>query len=216
MTEQTLGPENFARQDEGDDALFYGEPRLVTHIDDAACAALANAFRDLLPSGGHLLDLMSSCVSHLPLDVAFERVCGLGMNQVELDANPHLSERVVHDLTRDPRLPLDDGEFDACMITVSVQYLTRPVEVFRELARVLKPGAPAAVSFSNRCFPTKAVAIWRGTGHGDHARLVAHYFTQAEGFETPEFNDLSPNPGFSDPLYMVSARRAGVTGAPTG
>ena len=208
MTEPPLGPENFTRQDESDDALFYAEARLVTHIDEAACAALAESFRKLLPGGGDLLDLMSSCVSHLPADVAYGRVCGLGMNQVELDANPRLTDTVIHDLTSDARLPFADGGFDGCMITVSVQYLTRPVAVFGDIARVLKQDAPCAVSFSNRCFPTKAVAVWRSLGDTDHARLVGHYFTETGRFETPEFADLSPDPGRTDPLYMVTARRA--------
>jgi hypothetical protein len=35
---------------------------------------------------------MSSWVSHLPADVAFARVAGLGMNRDELAANPRLTE----------------------------------------------------------------------------------------------------------------------------
>lgn len=211
-TEVRLGPEHFARIDESDDALFYAEPRLVTHIDEPARAALTGWFRDHLPAGGDILDLMSSCVSHLPPDVAYRRVAGLGMNAVELEANPRLTDHVVHDLGRDPALPYPDAAFDACLITVSVQYLVRPLAVFGEIARVLRPGGLCAVSFSNRMFPTKAVAVWRALDDMGHAQLIAWYFghatgSGAAGFGTPAFADLSPDPAAGNPIYVVSARR---------
>jgi SAM-dependent methyltransferase len=209
MNEQGLGPEHFARIDESDDALFYTEPRLVTHIDDEACIALSDHFATILPEGGEILDLMSAWVSHLPDNAPYRRVAGLGMNEVELSKNGQLTEWLVHDLTETPALPYGDSEFDACLINVSVQYLTHPVEVFANIARVLKPGGLCAVSFSNRMFPTKAIAAWRGAGDKGHAQIIAWYFQQAGGFETPAFSDLSPNPGMSDPLYKVSARTPG-------
>ena len=205
MADQKLGPEHFERIDSSDDTLFYGEPRLVKHIDEPACAALALFFRVALPKGGAILDLMSSCVSHLPPDVDYSRVCGLGMNQVELEANPQLSDHLVHDLTVNPTLPFADNEFDACIISVSVQYLIHPIHVFGEIARVLNPGSVCAVSFSNRCFPTKAVAIWRTMDDRDHGRLVGYYFVESGGFEEPDFTNLSPKPGQTDPLFMVTA-----------
>lgn len=207
--EKRLGPEHFARQDESDDALFYTMPRMVTHIDDPAIEALTGWFRGALPPGADLLDLMSSCVSHLPGDVTYGRVAGLGMNEAELDANERLTERIVHDLTRDPALPYEDASFDACLITVSVQYLVHPLQVFAEIARVLKPGGRCHVSFSNRCFPTKAIALWLGLDDHGHAQLVGHYFLKSGGFDHPEFADLSPAHGRSDPLYMVHAPKAG-------
>jgi SAM-dependent methyltransferase len=211
MADQKLGPQHFERIDESDDTLFYGEPRLVKHIDEPACEALALFHRVALPKGGAILDLMSSCVSHLPTDVEYSRVCGLGMNQVELEANPQLSDHLIHDLTINPTLPFADNEFDACIINVSVQYLIHPIHVFGEIARVLKPGSVCAVSFSNRCFPTKAVAIWRAMDDRDHARLVGYYFVESGGYEEPELTNLSPTSGESDPLYVVSACRLGAT-----
>lgn len=157
---------------------------------------------------------MSSCVSHLPTDVDYGRVCGLGMNRVELEANPQLSDHVIHDLSVNPVLPFGDGTFDACIISVSVQYLIHPLKVFAEIARVLKPESLCAVSFSNRCFPTKAVAIWRAMDDRDHARLVGYYFVESGGFDEPEFTNLSLNPAESDPLYVVSARTRGATTGP--
>jgi SAM-dependent methyltransferase len=200
-----LRAEHFRRIDETSDRRFYEELRLVTHIDDAAIAALSGFYRELLPPGGHLLDLMSSWVSHLPEDVEYGTVAGLGMNAGELQANPQLTEWVVHDLNADPALPYDGGRFDAALIAVSVQYLVRPVEVFADVARVLKPGAPLVVSYSNRCFPTKAVAAWQMLDDDGHAELIGLYFRLSGAFDTPEALQLRPGHG-SDPLYAVTAR----------
>ncbi len=205
--DRKLGPEHFERVDESDDALFYRQERLVRHIDDEACNALTCWYMDNLPAGGCILDLMSSWVSHLPPDIEYERVAGLGMNAIELEANPRLTDRIVHDLTQDPVLPYDDESFDACLIAVSVQYLTKPLEVFAEIARVLRPAGVCAVSFSNRMFPTKAVALWRGMDDMGHARIVGYYFVEAGGFDGPVFTDLSPSPGMTDPLYLVTAKK---------
>jgi SAM-dependent methyltransferase len=202
-----LRPEFFRRYDESDDGLFYQQARLVTHIDDAAIAAATRFYGEQVPQGGRVLDLMTSWVSHLPRDARYATVAGLGMNREELDANPVLTERVIQDLNRDPRLPWADASFDAAIVTVSVQYLTRPVEVFAEVGRVLAPRAPFIVTFSNRCFPTKAVAIWQNLGDEGHANLVGLYARLSGAFEPSEAYDLSPNRGGSDPLYAVVSRR---------
>ncbi|HZF68928.1 MAG TPA: methyltransferase domain-containing protein [Gemmatirosa sp.] len=200
----------FRRHDESPDAAFYAAPRFVTHIDDAAVAAVTALYRELLPAGGAVLDCMSSWVSHLPDDVAYARVAGLGMNAEELAANPRLTEWQVQDLNAHPRLPHGDGEFDGAGCCVSVQYLTRPEAVFRDVARVLRPGAPFVVTFSNRCFPTKAVAAWHGLDDAGHARLVAAYFASAGAFGPAEVWAHQPRHG--DPLWGVIARRLETAG----
>ena len=205
-----LRPEHFQRQDEADDALFYREPRLVTHIDDAAIASASKFYGDLIAPGSLVLDLMTSWVSHLPAGLQLAGVAGLGMNEVELAQNPVLTERVIQDLNRDPVLPWNDATFDAAIVTVSVQYLTRPDAVFREVGRVLKPGAPFAVTFSNRCFPTKAVAAWLSLNSRDQAELIGLYFRLSDAFEAPQAFDLSPGAGH-DPLFAVVATRKAAT-----
>ena len=202
-----MNPEHFSREDEESDRRFYEMPRLVTHIDEAACAVLAEFYGRLLPEGGEILDLMSSCVSHLPVEVDYYSVTGLGMNEVELMTNPQLTAAVISDLNKSPTLPFSDESFDGCVISVSVQYLVHPTAIFGEIARVLRPGAPCAVTFSNRMFPTKAIAAWRAFGDEDHARLVGYYFTEAGGFEEPVFEDISPFPGETDSLFAVMAER---------
>ena len=170
-----LPPGSFRKEDAGDDAEFYAPPRLVTHIDGHAVEALTAFYRTELPARGVILDFMSSWVSHLPCDVTFSDVIGHGMNLEELRANPRLTRRFVQDLNRSPTLPLEDDSCDAALCCVGVQYLQHPVEVFAEVARVLRPGSPLIVSFSNRCFPTKAVAVWRALDGQGHASLVHLY-----------------------------------------
>lgn len=206
--ELELLPEHFARADEDDDAAFYVPPRLVHHLDEPARAALTSFYAEMLPDNARILDLMSSWVSHLP-DLGFAQVSGLGMNKAELDANLVLSDRHVQNLNADPALPFEANSFDACLIALSVQYLTRPLEVFAEIGRVLVPGGVCAVSFSNRCFPTKAVAVWRALDDSGHIGLVVTYLRQADVFENPAYADLSPHPGRSDPLFVVTAKRNG-------
>ena len=196
----------FRREDESSDENFYAEPRLVTHIDEAAIAAVTGLYRAHLPSDAAVLDLMSSWVSHLPADVAYRRVVGLGMNRTELAANPRLHGYVVHDLNRTPRLPFAAGEFDAAVICVSIQYLTRPVAVLRDLGRVLVAGGPLVITFSNRCFPTKAVRAWLLRDDLGHAELVVRYLNAAGNWTAIEQLDRSPPTG--DPLHAVVSRRA--------
>ena len=205
-----LFPGYFRRQDESPDAEFYREPRLVAHVDDAAIAALGEFLRPLIPEGADVLDLMAAYLTHLPPDVRARcrRVAGLGMNDAEMAANAQLTDHVVHDLNADPALPFADDSFDAALCTVSVQYLLRPEEVFAQVCRVLRPGAPFVVSFSNRCFPTKATLLWLSTDDAQHAALVRMYFEHGGRWEGIEALDISPPPGRTDPLYVVWARRA--------
>ncbi|XP_043707139.1 uncharacterized protein LOC122656607 isoform X2 [Telopea speciosissima] len=174
--------EDFKRFDESPDSLFYETPRFVTHIDDPAIAALTKYYSKVFPPsnspGVSHLDLCSSWVSHFPAGYKQERIVGMGMNEEELKRNP-----------------------------VSVDYLSKPIDVFKEMSRILKPGGLAIMSFSNRCFWTKAISIWTSTGDADHALIVGSYFHYAGGFEPPQAVDISPNPGRSDPMYIVYSTR---------
>ncbi len=200
-----LPPDAFLKEDGADDADFYAPARLVTHIDEAATRALTAYYQTTLPSGGVLLDLMSSWVSHLPPEVFFTEVIGQGMNAEELKANPRLSRYFLQDLNRSPILPLKTNSLDAVLCCVGVQYLQRPLEVFIEVLRVLRTGAPIIVSFSNRCFPTKAVAIWRSLDTRGHAVLVRLYLERA-GFRDINVEVLRDG-SESDPLIVVTGRR---------
>ena len=192
----------FRRADESADERFYAVPRFVAHIDDGAIRFVTEIYREYFPqNSGAILDLMSSWISHLPAEIDYSRVAAVGMNAAELAANPHLSEYVVQNLNINQILPFGDAEFDGAAICVSVQYLTDPVTVFREIGRVLKPGAPFVVTFSNRCFPTKAVYVWQLLDDEGHSELVNNYFTASGAFEGIKISrHLPPN---GDPLYAV-------------
>ena len=198
--------EALAKQDASDDAAFYRPARLVHHIDEGAVAALTAHYAARLALGADVLDLMSSWVSHLPDGLGLGRVIGHGMNAEELAANPRLDAWWVQDLNRDPVLQLDDRSQDAVLVCVGVQYLQRPVAVFADVARVLRPGGRAIVSYSNRCFPTKAVAAWLALDMAARAGLVRGYLEAAElvGVDAAVLADGSRG----DPLVVVEGVRA--------
>jgi hypothetical protein len=194
----------FDRADPRPDPEFYSWPRLVTHIDDDAIAAVG-ALYDELRIAGDVLDLMSSWVSHFRTPP--RQLTVLGMNSRELDANPHATDRVLHDLNDDVRLPFADGSFDAAVCCVSVDYLVAPVEVFREVARVVRRGGRFVCTFSNRCFPTKAIRGWLATNDEQHCEIVAAYFRRAGGWGEAVVEKRTPDDHRGDPLYAVHAVR---------
>ena len=199
-------PALFDKPDASDDELFYLSARKVVHIDEAAITAVTALYQELLPANGAILDLMSSWRSHLPTPNSYRRVMGLGMNGAEMADNPQLSGFVGHNLNQMPALPFADGEFDGACCCVSVQYLQQPVAVFREVGRVLRPGAPFVVTFSNRCFPTKAVNLWRYTDDEQHRQIVALYFAAAGAWRDITWRSTgSSSGGQHDPLYGVWA-----------
>lgn len=199
---RSLPPEFFRRQDEEPDELFYAVPRPASHLDEAADAVVAAWYGELLPAGGAVLDLLAGEASHLP--ARFDRVVGVGLDEAALARNPRLTERHRRDVNQRPSLPLPDACLDGAVCTVSVQYLTHPVELFTEVGRCLRPGAPFLVAFSNRMFPTKAVLCWRASDDAAHARLVRSYFEATARFGPTVTRSHLPG-GDGDPLYLVGA-----------
>jgi SAM-dependent methyltransferase len=190
--------------------VFAGtEPMPASKIDAAAIAAITDLYREALPPGGAILDLMSGWVSHLPPEIPYSRVVGVGPNACELAENPFLDDWHVQELNQDPALPFTTGEFDGAAICVSVQHLTRPCEVIREAGRVLKPGAPLIVTFSKRCVPTRAIGCWCLLDDTGHLCLIAQHFVQAGNWADIRCLDRTP-PGGGDPLYAVIGRSLGA------
>lgn len=198
---------DFARMDESDDMIFYDQARLVYHIDDPCVAALTTYYSEHIKDGEDVLDICSSWVSHFPKKWKGGKVVGLGMNDYELSKNPQLTNYVVKDLNSDPTFPFENASFDKVTCVVSIDYLNKPLQVAKEIGRVLRPGGEAIVSMSNRCFPTKAFQIWLRTNDIEHIFIVGSFFHFSGMFEPPSSEDRSPNPGRSDPLYMVKAVR---------
>jgi ubiquinone/menaquinone biosynthesis C-methylase UbiE len=100
------------------------------------------------------LDLCSSWTSHLKVQPKL--VVGLGMNEKELSANPSLTSWNVQDLNENPRLPYTENAFSVVLCQLSIDYLTQPLEVLKEVGRVLRPGGAIHILFSNRLFLSKA------------------------------------------------------------
>ena len=195
-------PGFFGRSDPRDDAAFYAPPRLVTHIDDGAIAAVGALYAELNLTG-RVLDVMSSWISHFRS--APDTLIALGRNATELRANRCAKGALVADLNRRPTLPFRDASFDHAVCCVSVDYLIRPLEVFDEMARVLRPGGAFCCTFSNRCFSTKAIAGWLASDDVTHMRLVERYFELSHGW-TRITSRVVVRPGSGrDPLYAVWA-----------
>jgi SAM-dependent methyltransferase len=207
-TKPDFPPGFFDRLDESPDADFYAQPRFVVHLDDATIAALTAWYLEVLAPGADVLDLMSSWVSHLPDagELPLGRVVGLGMNAAELASNPRLASFDVCDLNAEPTLPYADASFDAVLCAVSIQYLVRPVEVFAEAARVLRPGGRVAIATSHRCFPTKAIRAFQLLGPHERLGAISLYLERAGGFEPAASVDRSPPR--ADPLWIVTALRS--------
>ena len=178
-------------------------------VDDAALAAITDLYREVMPDGGAILDVMSSWVSHLPPEIYYRRVVGLGVDACVLAENPFLDEWRVQDLNSDPHLTFANGEFDGAAICGAVQHFTRPAEIIREIGRVLKPGAPLVVTFSNRCLCTPATGCWRLFDETGRLGLVARYFVEAGNWTDIRCLDRTP-PGGGAPVYAVVARSAAV------
>ena len=198
---------NFKRIDESKDRLFYDVPRLVIHVDVNASKTLANYFNKHVPKESIMLDLMSSFSSHLPNKKRFKFVCGLGLNEVELKNNHKLSTYLIHDINLAPNLPFNDSVFDSCLISFSIQYVVNPLALITSLGRVLMPNAMCYVAFSNRMFPTKAVAIWQAISNVERGDLIKSYFNESKLFHPPKTDQLVTAGQGYDPLSVVRAKR---------
>ena len=213
-----LTKEHLSRIDESPDTQFYSQPRVnVQHIDEAAVATLGDFYKKAMPPESVILDLMSSWTSHLAkgagqdkADGYYKRVSAVGMHDSELAANPALHDYLVHDLNAKPHLKMyGDNTFDVVFCSVSVDYLADPLPIFREVWRVLRPHGLAIFTWSNRMFPTKAIKAWREASEPGRLWICGAYFHYSvpNGWAGPHAHDLSPNPGRSDPVYAVSARK---------
>ncbi|KAF2710139.1 hypothetical protein K504DRAFT_466566 [Pleomassaria siparia CBS 279.74] len=204
--------EDFSRHDESPDDSFYSRPRFVTHIDDAAIAQLRAYYARVLPRSGRVLDLCSSWISHYPEEcqIAVQdkemEVVGIGMNKLELDANPVLptpESRVLANLNTTPDVGLaTEGKFDTATCVVSIDYLNKPLEVLSSLRESMNEEGHVHLVISNRCFPTKAVARWLKMDEEERLQMVGDYL-HFSGWKNIEIVELKAPGYFSDPLWIV-------------
>jgi SAM-dependent methyltransferase len=220
-----LPPDSFLRADETDDTAFYARDRMVHHLDAQARSTIESLVGHLVVEVEPvLLDLMSSCDSHIPDSMNPSRVVGLGLNERELASNSTLDDFVIHDLNQNPELPFEDETFDAVLCTVSVDYMTQPFRVFSDVGRILKSGGLFLVTFSNRYFQEKVVKIWRHATGQQRINLVEMYFEGSGQFDEPtvfvsrgkprpEDDKYAPLGVPSDPVCAVYAEKKGSYGS---
>jgi hypothetical protein len=206
-------PEDFFRTDQNNDGWFYKVPKLVYHIDEPAVAALTQYYRRNIRPGSNILDICSSWTSHYPLEFpkTMRRISATGMSALELQFNDQLTDYQAKDLNDDPTLPYEDNTFDVVTCVVSIDYLIHPIPVLQEVRRVLRPGGKVIISQSNRCFPSKAIAMWLQMNDRQHLELINGYFQYAGGFLERQGFDITatvPNNEYRDPMFIVEAVKA--------
>ncbi len=87
-----------------------------------------------------------------------------------------------------------------------------------ELGRILRPGGVLAVTISERWFPGKQIAPWKNMHPFERQGFVVGYFLAEPSFENirtesirgyprPARDKYSLQTAWSDPLYMIWARR---------
>jgi len=203
-----------SRVDNDDDRLFYKKLRKVHHLDSYARETVSSIYEELIKPGSRVLDLMASWESHIPDSLSNIVLSGLGMNTDELTSNQLINDYLVHDLNVHPALTYENEVYDAVICTASVEYLIKPLEVFKEVKRVLKPGGVFIVTFSNRWFPTKAISLWSEIHEFERVGLVMEYFKQtnwtaqvnslsSKGRHRPEDDPHYDKTQISDPVYAV-------------
>ncbi len=204
----------FKREDETDDAVFYKETRMVHHLDATATAEITRLYSELLDEKSKVLDLMGSWNSHISDDLSLSHVTGLGMNQQELGANKQLNVFTIQNLNLYQLLPYADDQFDAAVCTASIEYLTYPLKIMTEVARVINPGGKFVVTFSERWFPTKAITLWSQLHPFERMQLVLEYFKDSglfvdlhtyskRGLPRPVDDQYFEEIKTSDPIYAI-------------
>jgi SAM-dependent methyltransferase len=202
LTLKYFNETDFLRDDQRADSIFYSSPRFVSHLDSLALSTVENIYARLIPKEADVLDLMAGPDSHLRQELVLKSVTGLGLNKDELEANTQLSAIIIHDLNEDYSLPFNSHTFDAVINTVSVDYLIRPVDVFSEVGRVLRPDGIFILVFSNRMFPPKAVNIWKNTLEKDRIDLVKKFITLSEALVVQGYSESKGKPRPEDDKYF--------------
>jgi hypothetical protein len=204
-------PEDFFRADQSADTSFYMVPKLVYHIDEPAVASLTQYYRNTIKDGSDVLDICSSWVSHYPLEFpdTMGKISATGISTLELQFNDQLTGGYKQaDLNAETKIPYPDNSFDVVTCVVSIDYLIDPITVLKEAHRVLRKGGKVILSQSNRCFPTKAIAMWLKMNDRQHLELINGYFQYAGGFEPRKAYDITatlPDNGYRDPMFIIEA-----------
>lgn len=116
---------------------------------------------DVACGPGHFLDV-SLAAGMVPLGVDYS------MDMLRVSQR-RLGDRVALARADAGALPFADGTVDAINCSGLLEYLDDPGRVLREFKRVLRPGAPALVSSSNRRAPAYALTPLEDLARGSRA-----------------------------------------------
>ena len=200
----------FARLDNSTDERFYARLTKANLLTPVPRHGLTRFYAHLLPRSGRILDLMAGQSSYLPSGGVYDEIVGLGLKNAGLDKNQNLDRKIVHDLNEQPSLPFPDDHFDACVVTSAVQYLIRPLDVFSQVARVLRRDAPFIVAFDGRMHHRKATANWRGADQAQRIRLVRRYMAISGALHPGGCTCLSDQCGFTVIIWAYCTREHGL------
>ena len=216
-------PSDLTPMDTSPDTSFYSVPRFVTHIDDNAILSLRKYYDFNLPKTGRILDFCSSWISHYPprIEESVEKgevvVLGTGMSEDELRRNLVLNMKGkrwgVQDLNVDSDVKVPDaedgGKLDAATCVVSIDYLTKPVEVLASIRKQMNDGGRVHLVISNRCFPTKAVSRWLKISEEERLEMVGDYLWWSGWREIEILEVVGKGQWFKDPLWVVRGTNTG-------
>ena len=199
--------------DNDDDQIFYKNPRYVHHLSDSFRTRLTDLYSEYLFTHQVILDLMSSWVSHLPLNIKYKEVIGHGMNEDELRSNKRLDRFWVQNFNKKQNMPIEDSTVDVGLIVAGWQYLQYPEQVSLELSRIIKPESLLIISFTNRAFWTKSPNIWTYSSEQNRIDYIKNILSYNGWRIEKIFNEKTQEKkllGFytaqSDPFFSVIAR----------
>tara|TARA_Y100001968_G_scaffold171110_1_gene156519 strand:+ start:568 stop:1233 length:666 start_codon:yes stop_codon:yes gene_type:complete len=208
-----LSNEDRCKIDKNDDQIFYQHPRYVHHLSPSFRDRLTNLYSNYLCNHHVILDLMSSWVSHLPVNIKFKKVIGHGLNESELRSNNRLDSYWVQDLNKTQEMPLEDSSIDIGLIVAGWQYLQYPEKVSLELSRIIKEDSLLIISFTNRAFWTKSPNIWTNSSEEERIEYLNNILSNNRWRVEKIFNEKTYDNklfGFyssaSDPFFSVIAR----------
>lgn len=206
---QGLHEKAFMQANDESDEVFFDRQGLDSLMDMGARTAVTALYRTTLPVGGRTLDVMAGAMSHMPEDAVFQELIGVDVCKKAVEANKALTQSVVQNLNTTPVLPFDDQSFDGAVLCDGFAYLTQPQRVFEDIYRVLKPGVPFIVSFSDRFIPAKAVAIWHALEPEDRVRFISALMARV-GFTDLDTGEVTPPEdltAWKDTVRAVIGRR---------
>ena len=156
-------------------------PLLKPHLDQIAVEQIEALYSQLLPAHSKVLDLMSNQSSYLADDFATGLLTGIGHNEEALNINQRLDTYIQQNLNENVKLPFEGNNFDDAICTVGIEYLTNPLAIMLEIARVVDKGGKFIITFSDNSV-SNATTLWGQLHPFERMQLVLEYFRVTNAF----------------------------------